>query len=208
MKVSIQKPGASNSKTTASTPQTFQAAEPTQSWATWHKQYVHISYSGLQKLLNLKIVDDFMVDTRTPKLDCVACTEAKQMEELFNQTANQVTKPGELTHFDLWGKYHVESINENQYYIVFVDDMGRFTTVNFLKAKSETVQKVKNYLTHLKIQGKSPKAVCFNCGKEILNEELESWCTEQGIEIKTTALYSPSQNGIAEWMNHTIVELA
>ena len=130
------------------------------------------------------------------------------MEEPFNQTANRVTKPGELTHIDLWGKYCVESINGNQYYIVFVDDAGWFTTVNFLKAKSEAVQKVKNYLMHLKTQGKSPKAVCFDCGKEILNKELESWCAEQGIEIQTMALYSPSQNGIAEWMNHTIVELA
>ena len=37
MKVSIRKPGASSSKTKASTPQTFHATEPTQSWETWHK---------------------------------------------------------------------------------------------------------------------------------------------------------------------------
>jgi hypothetical protein len=188
-----------------STPQTFHATEPMQSWETWHKQYGHISYSGLQKLLNLKIVDGFTVDTRTPKPDCIACTEAKQTEEPFNKTSsNRATKPSELTHIDLWGKYCVESINGNQYYITFVDNAGWFTTINYLKAKSEAVQKVKNYLTHLKAQGKSPKAVHFDCGKEILNEELESWCAEQGIEIQATALYSPSQNGIAERMNHTI----
>lgn len=38
--------------------------------------------------------------------------------------------------------------------------------------------------------------------------ELQTWCAWQGIEIQTMAPYSPSQNGIAEQMNRTIVELA
>ena len=45
-------------------------------------------------------------------------------------------------------------------------------------------------------------------GKEFINEDLKSWCHEQGIEINQTAPYSPSQNGVAEWMNCTLVELA
>lgn len=60
----------------------------------------------------------------TPKLDCIACTEAKQHEEPFNKSTKRETKLGELTHIDLWGKYPVCSIQENQYYIVFVDDAG------------------------------------------------------------------------------------
>ena len=103
MKVSIQKPGATHSKNTACTPQSFQATESTQSWETWHKWYGHISYSGLQKLLDIKLVDGFTVDTRTPKPDCVPCTEAKQSIEPFNKWTSQVTKPGELTHIDVWG---------------------------------------------------------------------------------------------------------
>ena len=53
-----------------------------------------------------------MVDTRTPKPDCIACTKAKQTVEPFNKTSsNRRTKPSELTHIDIWGKYHIESIN-------------------------------------------------------------------------------------------------
>ena len=208
MKVSIRKPGAICSKTVTCTPQTFQATEPSQSWEIWHKRYGHIGYSGLQRLLDLHLVDGFTVDTRTPKPDCVACTEAKQTEEPFGKKTDRVTKPGELTHIDVWGKYRLTSINGNQYYIVFVDDAGRFVTINFMKAKSEAVQRVKDYLTHLKTQEKPPKAIRFDCGKEFLNAELETWCAQQGIEIQTTAPYSPPQNGIAERMNRTIVELA
>ena len=41
-----------------------------------------------------------------------------------------------------------------------------------------------------------------------MNDKLENWCKECGIEIRLTAPYSPSQNGIAERMNCTLVELS
>jgi hypothetical protein len=41
-----------------------------------------------------------------------------------------------------------------------------------------------------------------------VNEKLEKWCKEKGIEIRLTAPYSPSQNGVAERMNRTLVELS
>ena len=56
-----------------------------------------------------------------------------------------------------------------------------------MKSKTEAVQQVKNYLAHLITQDKSPKAIRFDNGKKFLNEELESWCAQQGIEIQTTA---------------------
>jgi transposase InsO family protein len=61
---------------------------------------------------------------------------------------------------------------------------------------------------HLKTQGKLHKAIHIDQGTEFLNKQLEPWCREQGIEIQMTAPYSPSQNGVAERMNHILVELA
>ena len=46
----------------------------------------------------------------------------------------------------------------------------------------------------------------MDCGREFINEELDTWCKEHGIEIHFTAPYSPSQNGIAERMNRTLIE--
>ena len=40
------------------------------------------------------------------------------------------------------------------------------------------------------------------------DDQLKDWCDERGIEIQLTAPYSPSQNGIAERMNRTLVEIA
>src|SRR6266446_1594703 len=159
-------------------------------------------------MLDNNLVEGCSIDTRTQKPDCIACTESKQTVEPFGKPTERKTEPGELTHIDLWGKYSITSINGNNYYILFVDDAERFSTTEFLKGKGEAAQKVKDYLTHLKTQGKMPKAIHVDRGKEFINDELKTWCREQGIEIHMTTPYSPSQNGVAERMNRTIVEPA
>ena len=70
------------------------------------------------------------------------------------------------------------------------------------------MQAVINYLAHLKTQGINPKGIQMDCGKEFINEKLENWCKECGMETHYTAPYSPSQNGIVEWMDCTLVKLS
>lgn len=63
-------------------------------------------------------------------------------------------------------------------------------------------------MVHLETHGQIPQAMRTNRGKEFVNEALQSWCQSKGIENQLTALYSPSQNGVAERANLTLVELA
>src|ERR1700678_1646267 len=190
------------------TPQSFAVNEPSQNWETWHKHFGHIGYSGLQYILDHKLVTGFNVDIHTPKPDCVACTEAKQSVEPFDQHSETTTEIGDLTHMDLWGKYDIASIHGHHYYLLMVDDTSRYVTTEFLKKKSDAADKVKNYLAHLISHNRKPKAIRIDRGKEFLNEHLTAWCHEKGIEIQLTAPYSPSQNGVAERMNRTLVEIA
>ena len=41
-----------------------------------------------------------------------------------------------------------------------------------------------------------------------MKDKLLAWCRSEGIQLQLTAPYSPSQNGVAEQMNRTLVELA
>jgi hypothetical protein len=124
-------------------------------------------------------VEGLNVDERTPKPDCVACTEAKLHVKPFPKEMRRTTEPGELTHIDLWGKYAVKSINGNKYYLLFVDDAKQYIMVDFVKKKSEAAQGVINYLTHLITQGRKPKGIQIDGGKEFVNEKLEKWCKEK-----------------------------
>ena len=85
-----------------------------------------------------------------------------------------------------------------------MDDAKRFATVKCIKQKYDAAQAIINHLAHLKTQRRNPKGIQIDCGKELVNKKLENWCKKCGMEIHYTVPYSPSQNGIAEWMNRTL----
>jgi len=187
----------------------FNATEPIPTWETWHKRFGHLGFSSIQTLLDQKLVTGLNVDTQSPRYDCAACVQAKQHVDPFPKAMVEIrTKPGELTHTDLWGKYPVQSIHGNVYFHSFLDDCTRWPTLTFLKHKDEASQAIKDYVAHLKARGMHPNAFRCDHGTEFLNDALTRWLTEQGIELQTTAPYSPSQNGAAERLNRTLVELA
>jgi transposase InsO family protein len=99
--------------------------------------------------------------------------------------------------------------NTFKYYISFTDDCTRFVNVLFLPDKSQAFDQIKERLAQIKHQfGKVPKWIRFDNGKELVNEKLKKLAAEEGIIIETTAPYSPSQNGVAERFNRTLLELA
>jgi len=67
---------------------------------------------------------------------------------------------------------------------------------------------IKDYVAYLKTRGMTPTAFRCDQGTEFVNTDLVRWLREQGIELQTTAPYSPSQNGATERLNRTLVKLA
>ena len=116
---------------------TFVATSQNMSWEMWHCHFSHLSYDSLQKLLQKNMVNEFEVSKGSTLSNCVTCVEVKMTVDSYKTVLKHYQKPGELTHIDMWGKYEVASINSHQYYIVFVDDTTRYTTINFLKRKDE-----------------------------------------------------------------------
>ena len=89
-----------------------------------------------------------------------------------------------------------------------VDDALQYVTVEFLKLKDQAMQKLKNYFTHLEVQGKMPKVMHIDRRCEFVNDLLLDWLYSKGMEVHMTAPYSLSQNGVTERMNRTLEELA
>ena len=81
-------------------------------------------------------------------------------------------------------------------------------TVQFLKSKTVATQSICDYLTHLSTHDHTFKAIKVDRGIEFINNTLETWCVQKGVDINMTVPYSSSQNGVVECMNCTLVELA
>ena len=77
------------------------------------------------------------------------------------------------------------------------------------KKKGQAFERIKKYIAVIERKfGKPPKFMRFDNGKELVNEKLRNWAAEKGITVETSAPYSPSQNGVAERLNCTLLELA
>jgi len=168
------------------------------SWDIWHHYFGHIGYSGLKKLFDHKLVTGFFVDHNSQMADCVPYTEAKQSVIPFNKKGEWETELGEIMHINVWGKYDTASINGFYYYLLMVDDMSQYVTVEFMKTKDQAMQKVKNYLTQLQTHGKIPKAIHINHRCEFINASLLEWLYSKGMKVHMTVPHSPSQNGVTE----------
>ena len=116
----------------------------------------------------------------------------------YSPASVKFTEPGELTHVNLWGKYDIESIQGNSYYLLLIDDTLRYTIVEFLKSKSQAAQRIKDHMAYLKARGQSPCAIRMDRGTKFVNEDLHTWCHSQGIRFQMTTPYSPSQNSVVE----------
>jgi hypothetical protein len=151
------------------------------------------------------------VNETSPTPDCEACIQAKQTHVPFPQSTSKEDSrvPGEMTHSDVWGPARTESLRGSQYFISFTDNCTRKCTIEFMKLKSEVGVKVRQYVMQLKTRhSMQPRMIRIDNGTEYINDELISWCKDQGIEVQRTAPYSPQQNGTAERLNRTLIELA
>ncbi|GBE87024.1 hypothetical protein SCP_1002700 [Sparassis crispa] len=187
------------------------ARDDSDSWESWHRRYGHLGFTGLEKLYKENLVEGLTVDENSmPLTQCEACVQAKQARRAYpKEVEDRSQMPGELTHSDVWGPARVVSIAGSHYYISFTDDCTQRCQVLFMKHKSEAFEKLKEYLTFIERRfGHLPKIVRVDNGSEYINKNLKGWCREKGIELQTTAPYSPSQNGVAERFNRTLLELA
>jgi transposase InsO family protein len=181
------------------------------SWDQWHRRFGHLSMGALEKLNKEKLVKGLMIDESSiPSRSCEACIQAKQAHRPFPKEAeNRTTIAGERIMGDVWGPARVESIGKWKYYLSLTDDAKRYVTTLFLKTKDQAGSRIKEHVNMIEKQyTRLPKYLRFDNGKELVNEGLKKWAAEKGIIIETTAPYSPSQNGVAERFNRTLLELA
>jgi len=179
-------------------------------WDEWHRHFGHISISALQQLDRKDLVSGLNIDQSSiPSHTCTPCIQTKQTHKPFPQEAeNRSEIAGERFVSDVWGPAKVTSIRGWNYYISFIDNAKRYDTILFLVKKSDLTERIKGHVTKLKQKfGKAPRYMRVDNGSELVNAEVKKFVEEEGITIETTAPYSPSQNGIAERFNRTILEL-
>lgn len=85
------------------------------------------------------------IDTVLPQKNhvCETCHLAKHKRNPFFVSVSRANVVFELIHTDIWGPFHVCSMNGEFYFLTIVDDFSKFTWIHLMKQKSEARQKLK-----------------------------------------------------------------
>ena len=144
------------------------------------------------------------------RIDCEECAEAKIARKPFpKQATYRAREVLELIHSDICGPMTVPSRGGAYYFITFIDDYSRWTSVSLLKSKDEAYDMFVKYKTNMEnLTNKKMKALRTDNGKEYVSTKFNDYLSRHGIKHQTTVPYSPQQNGIAERANRTLMEAA
>ena len=173
----------------------------------WHRKFGHIGVSRLQCTKKGGLVDGFEMPKDKSIFDCTACMKVKQTQNPFpRQTVTHTTKPGELTHTDLWEVCKM-GIHRVRCFIFFIVNCSWCIIIKRLKTQDQAAEKVKNYVTYLECQyDMKPKQFHANNGGEYIGTTLKQWCEQKGVKLEYIAPHSPEKNGVTECMNRTLAE--
>jgi hypothetical protein len=117
--------------------------------------------------------------------------------------------PWELLHMDLVGPARVRFAG-GKWYILVVDDYSRYAWVFFLEEKGETFGFVRDLVLRLRNErhGDAIRAIRSDKGSEFRNSRFETFCHDLGFEHQFSSPYTPPQNGVVEWKNRNLCEIA
>lgn len=179
----------------------------------WHERLGHISNG---KLLEIKRHNMFSDNSLLNNLElsneiCEPCLNGKQGRLPFKQFKNRthIKRPLFVVHSDVCGPITPVTLNDKNYFVIFVDQFTHYCVTYLIKHKSDVFNMFKDFVAkgeahfNLKIVN-----LYIDNGREYLSNEMRQFCVKKGITYHLTVPHTPQLNGVSERMIRTITEKA
>ena len=175
----------------------------------WHCRLGHVGQDKLNKLCSSKAVRGLDCKPSNSKWICDSCCAGKLHKLPFPSIDNKHTRPVfDLVHTDVCGKIGTTSLGGGEYFVTFIDDKSRYCWISIIKRKSEVFTKFKEFKVLVENQYNCKiKRMRSDNGGEYCSNEFENYLTSHGIIHERTVPKNPQQNGVAERMNRTLLEM-
>ncbi len=196
-----------------------------QSTIIWHQRLAHVQPSTIIEMSKSGAVRGLDINhSMKDELTCTGCVLGKGHRQAIPKKSNtRATKLLELVHSDVNGPLEVPSLGGSRYFVTFIDDFSRWTSLYTMIAKLETFDCSKKYHAHAERHtgakigsvnvirrsrktAEELKALRTDNGGEYLSNAFKSYLQQHGIQHQLTVTYTPQQNGVAERMNRTLVD--
>lgn len=172
----------------------------------WHRRLGHIGNSKMQ-LLTSEVVQGVPDGLKPSQGLCETCELTKSVKKINKEPAARASKPLERVHIDFWGPYKYETVAGNRFMFTVTDDFSRKSWVCLSKTREAVHQIFQGWKNQAELESRYKlKAVRMDNAPELLKlgKRLES----EGVRIEPTETYTPSQNGVAERLNRTLITKA
>ncbi|TPX52979.1 DNA-directed DNA polymerase [Powellomyces hirtus] len=152
---------------------------------TWHRHLGHLNCFSVQLMARKGLVEGMEAVGVQATAPCSTCALGKATKLPFpKERSSRVSEVLELLHSDVCKPMRTLTIGGARYFVLFIDNKNRAAFPYLLKTKAET-------LPSFKIFAAAP-------------------ATETSLDIRhqLSSVATPQQNGVAEHMNRTLVEMA
>jgi hypothetical protein len=126
------------------------AHDATSSSELWHKILGHLHYKALPDLQNMVCGMPYISLSKNEI--CKGCMLGKNINKSFPSSDNRAQGILDLIHFDVSGPMSSPSLIGCLYYVIFIDDYSIKCWIYFLKDKSDTFDKFKEYKSFIEKQ--------------------------------------------------------
>lgn len=178
----------------------------TNSLQQWHERLGHLNIKSIKEMCTKGLVSG--VECKDfENFFCDACAFGKQHKAPFKKKQHVKAGLGERIYSDICGPMSEPSVQGSRYYILFKDDFSGFRVGYFIKNKSDAFECFKLFASKIKNKfGTQIKYLHVDNGGEYCNLDFKQFLDKNGIELETTAPYTPEQNARAERDNRTVME--
>ena len=168
----------------------------------WHRRFAHLHPTALRSLIGGFTRDDAM---------CDVCIQAKHKQKLIRTKVKQTTIPFELVHSDVCGPFATPTGGNNRYFILFINDYTRWTSVWLLPNKKAETCTAAYQTFQKKVEATGYTIKRFRCDNERGehdNRLLRMLLAGSGTTFEPCPPHAHHKNGVAERMIATITEKA
>lgn len=135
---------------------------------------------------------------------CEICSLTKSTQQTNKDAATRAMAKLGRVHMDFWGPFKHQTIGGSQYMLTITDDYSRKSWIFLAASRTAVYTDFATWRAQVEREaGCKLQAVRMDNAPEFrkLAQDLEG----EGIRNEFTAAYTPSQNGVAERLNRTLI---
>lgn len=177
--------------------------------ADWHNSLGHADPKMIQEMASNKCVDGLEI-AKQDESECTVCPMGKGTRAAHTMSSSfEAKQVGDRVDFDLIGPMREASLSNGRYILLTKDKYSGYSHLYLLKSKEETCDRLTEFLSQFENEsGYRVKAVQTDNGSEFVNENVRRLFAVEHVAFRTSAPYTPEQNGTAERNNRVIIETA